>query len=90
MFLTHLAMSDKVLASIRNPAKSALRFLYRQAIKIYEPWLTDVAAMRQGKRLPGVQTVAAVRATLARIPRRIGVRLDISRLSQKREGHAPG
>ena len=37
VFLTHLAMAGKVLASIRNPAKSALRFLYRQVLEIDEP-----------------------------------------------------
>lgn len=43
-----------------------------------------------GQAFAGVLTVAEVLAALARIPRRIGVRLDISRLSQKREGPAPG
>ncbi|MGK2926870.1 MAG: phage integrase N-terminal SAM-like domain-containing protein [Lysobacterales bacterium] len=59
-FPTHLAIAGKVSASIRNPAKSALRFLYRQVLRIDEPWQTDLAAVRQGKRLPGVLTVAEV------------------------------
>jgi hypothetical protein len=42
----------------RKPAKSALRFLYRQVLKNGEPWLTDVAAARQGKHLPVVLAVA--------------------------------
>ena len=62
MFLTHLAIAGKVLASIRNPAKSALRFLYRQVIRIDESWLTDLESVREGKRLPGVLTVAEVQA----------------------------
>ena len=90
VFLARLAIAGKVLASIRNPAKSVLRFLYRQMLKIDEPWQMDVASARQGKRLPVVLTVAEVRATLARIPRRIAVRLNIGCLSQKREGPAPG
>jgi hypothetical protein len=53
VFLTHLAIADKESASIRNPAKSALRFLYRQVFEIYELWLTDVAGARQGKRFSG-------------------------------------
>lgn len=57
-FPTHLALAGKVSASIRNHAKSAPRFLYRRALKIDEPWLTDVEAARQGKRLPVVLTVA--------------------------------
>ena len=58
VFLSHLAIAGKESASTRNPAKSVLRFLYRQVLKIDEPWLTDVASVRQGKRLPGVLTVA--------------------------------
>ena len=64
VFLTHLAIADKVSASIRNPAKRALQFLYRQVLKITEPWLTDVASVRQGKRLPGMRTVAEVWASV--------------------------
>ncbi len=60
VFLSHLVIAGKVSASIRNPPKSALRFLYRQVLKIDEPSLTDVAAARQGKRLPGVLMVAEV------------------------------
>ena len=56
VFLTHFAIAGKVSASIRNPAKSAPRFFYRQVLEINEPWLTDVASARQGKRLPGVRT----------------------------------
>jgi hypothetical protein len=54
--LTHLAMASKVSVSTPNPAKSALRFLYRQVLEINELWLTDAAAVRQGKRLPGLLT----------------------------------
>ena len=56
VFLTRLAMASKVSASTRNPEKRALRFFYRQALEIDEPWMTDVASMRQGKRLPEVLT----------------------------------
>ena len=34
---------------------SALRFIYRQVMKINEPWLTAVASLRQGKRLLGMR-----------------------------------
>ena len=60
VFLSHLAIAGKVSASIRNPAKSALRFLYRQVLKIDEPWLTDVAAAAAGQAFAGVLTVAEV------------------------------
>ncbi|MGK2871214.1 MAG: hypothetical protein ACSLFL_03045 [Alphaproteobacteria bacterium] len=35
-FVSHLVIAGKVSASIRNPAKSAPRFLYRQVLKIDE------------------------------------------------------
>ena len=60
VYLTHLGIIDKVSVSIRNPAKSAPRCLYRRVLRFDETWLTDVAAARQGKRLPGVLTVAEV------------------------------
>ena len=75
VFLSHLAIADKVSASIRNPAKSAPRFLYRQVLRIDELWLTVIASVRQGKRLPVVLTVAEVWGTLARIPGRTGLML---------------
>ena len=53
----------------------ALRFFYRQVLEIDEPWLTGVASARQGKRLPGVRTVAEVWGMLARIPGRFGLML---------------
>ena len=60
VFLSHLAIAGKVSVSIRNQAKSALQFLYRQVLKIDEPWQTDLAAVRQDKHLPVVLTVAEV------------------------------
>ena len=68
MFLTHLAIAGKVSASIRNPAKSAPRFLYRQVLKIGESWLTDVASVRQGKRLPWVRALTHDGAARHRSP----------------------
>jgi len=44
--LTHLAIAGKMSASTRNPAKSALQFLYRQVLEINEPWLTNAASVR--------------------------------------------
>ena len=70
---------DEVRARIHrlnyNICAIALRFLYRQVLKITEPWLTDVASVRQGKRLPRMWTVAEMRAALARIPGRTGLML---------------
>ncbi len=44
-------------------------------LKITEPWLTDVASVPQGNRLPGVRTVAEVWGTLPRIPGRTSLML---------------
>ena len=55
-FLTHLAVAGKESASIRNPAIERTAIFYRQVLEIDEPRLTDVASVRQGKRLPGLLT----------------------------------
>jgi hypothetical protein len=45
-------MADKVSASIRNPAKSVLRFLYRQVLvlpprrSVSQPWLINLRHLR--------------------------------------------
>ena len=56
VFLSHLAIAGKVLASIQNPAIERTAIFYRQLLKINELWLTDIVSMRQGKRLPGLLT----------------------------------
>ena len=56
-FLTHLAVASKESASIRNPAIERTAIFYRQVFGIDEPWLTDAASARQGKRLPGLLTM---------------------------------
>ncbi len=46
MFLSHLAIASKVLASIQNPAIERTAIFYRQLLKINELWLTDAATVR--------------------------------------------
>jgi len=64
VFLSHLAIASKVLASIQNPAIERTAIFYRQLLKINELWLTDAAAARRGKLLLGVLKVAEVRARI--------------------------
>jgi hypothetical protein len=56
VFLSHLAIAGKESASTRNPVKCVQLLFYRQVLEIDEPRLTDVASVRQGKRLPGLLT----------------------------------
>lgn len=66
-FLTHLAVAGRVAASTQNQAKSALLFLYREALGLELPWLDDVEAAKTPKRLPVVLTGTEVVAVLARL-----------------------
>lgn len=43
-FLTHPAVNRNVAASTQNQAKSALLFLYKEAVALELPWLDDVSA----------------------------------------------
>ena len=64
-FLSHLASDRSVAPSTQNQAKSALLFLYRQVLGIQLPWLDDVVAAKDQRRLPVVLTPTEVRALLA-------------------------
>ena len=68
VLLTHLVIAGNVSASIRDPAKSAPRFHYRQVLKNDKSWLKDVASVRQGKRLPGVRALTHDDAARHRSP----------------------
>lgn len=63
-FLGHLAVDRNVAPSTQNQAKSALLFLYRQVLQIQLPWLDEVIAAKQGKRLPVVLTETETRHLL--------------------------
>ena len=54
-FLTHLAVDDRVAASTRNQALSALLFLYREVLH-QELGPVDSVRARKPKRLPTVLT----------------------------------
>lgn len=55
-FLTHLAVARHVAAATQSQAKSALLFLYKEVLRIDLPWLNDLVAAKQPKRLPVVLT----------------------------------
>lgn len=63
-FLTHLAVTENVVASTQNQALSALLFLYRHIL--HQPLEEDIDAIRvkRPKYLPTVLTVAEVKALL--------------------------
>jgi integron integrase len=54
-----------VSASTQNQAKSALLFLYKEALGIELPWLSEIVAAKASKRLPVVLTTTESRAMLA-------------------------
>ncbi|MBI4455688.1 MAG: phage integrase N-terminal SAM-like domain-containing protein, partial [Acidobacteria bacterium] len=67
MFLTHLAMSEKVSASTQNQALSALLFLYRYVLGHPIGNLGDVIRARKPRRLPVVLTRQEIRVLLAQL-----------------------
>ena len=63
-FLTHLATVRGVGASTQNQAKSALLFLYRVVLGVTLPWLDEIVAAKDTRRLPVVLTPGEVRRLL--------------------------
>jgi integron integrase len=63
-FLTHLAVDRTVAPSTQNQAKSALLFLYRVVLELQLPWLDEIVAAKDSRRLPVVLTPSEVRALL--------------------------
>jgi integron integrase len=63
-FLTHLAVDRGVSPSTQNQAKSALLFLYRVVLGIQLPWLDEIVAAKDSRRLPVVLTPSEVRSLL--------------------------
>lgn len=63
-FLSHLAVERNVSASTQNQAKAALLFLYREVLAMELPWLDEVIAAKNKKRLPVVLTQVEMRKLL--------------------------
>jgi integron integrase len=64
-FLTYLAVERRVAPSTQAQAKSALLFLYRVVLNVALPWVDEVVAPHNPKRLPVVLTPGEVRKLLA-------------------------
>jgi integron integrase len=64
VFLSTLAIRDKVAASTQNQALSALLFLYRDVLGVNLPWLDDVVRAKRPQYLPVVLTRDETRAVL--------------------------
>ena len=63
-FLTHLAVDRGVAPSTQKQAKSAVLFLYREVLGLQLPWLDEIVAAKDRRRLPVVLTPSEVRALL--------------------------
>jgi site-specific recombinase XerD len=64
-FLTHLAVDRGVAAATQNQAKSAILLLYRVVLDLELPWLDEIVAAKDARRLPVVLTTHEVRDLLA-------------------------
>ncbi len=72
-FLTHLAVDRSVSPSTQNQAKSALLFLYRVVLEVQLPWLDEIVAAKDQRRLPVVLTPSEVRALLHELSGTMGL-----------------
>ncbi len=72
-FLTHLAVERNVAPSTQAQAKSAILFLYRVVLNAALPWLDDVVAATNPRRLPVVLTVPEVRSVLEQLNGSVGL-----------------
>lgn len=72
-FLTYLAVERQVAPSTQAQAKSAILFLYRVVLNVALPWLDDVVAASNPRRLPVVLTVSEVRTVLEQMNGSVGL-----------------
>jgi integron integrase len=72
-FLTHLAVERRVAPATQGQAKSALLFLYRVVLNVNLPWLDEVVAARNPRRLPAVLTLTEVRMLLGHMNGSVGL-----------------
>jgi integron integrase len=72
-FLTHLAVDRGVAPSTQNQAKSAILFLYREVLGLQLPWLDEIVAAKDRRRLPVVLTPGEVRSLLHELSGTMGL-----------------
>lgn len=75
-FLSHLAIQRNVAASTQNQALNAILFLYRDALKITLPWLSDVQRAKKPQHLPVVFTREEIKALFAQLQGTLWLRPD--------------
>jgi integrase len=63
-FLNHLAVERNVASATQSQAKSALLFLYREVLGVQLPWLDEIVAAKERRRLPVVLAPGEVRSLL--------------------------
>jgi integron integrase len=72
-FLTHLAVDRRVAAATQAQARSAVLFLYKVVLNAQLPWLDEIVAARNPRRLPVVLTVSEVRTLLEQMHGSVGL-----------------
>ncbi len=72
-FLTYLAVQRNVAPSTQNQAKSALLFLYRVVLQFDLPWMDEIVAAKEKRRLPVVLTQSEVRSLLHELSGTMGL-----------------
>ena len=72
-FLTHLAVDRRVAPSTQGQAKSAILFLYRVVLNAELPWLDEIVAAKNPRRLPVVLTPSEVRLLLEQMHGTVGL-----------------
>ena len=72
-FLTYLAVRRNVAPATQSQAKSALLFLYRVVLDIQLPWLDEIVAAKDKRRLPVVLTPTEVRSLLHELSGTMGL-----------------
>jgi integron integrase len=72
-FLSYLAVERKVAPATQGQAKSAILFLYKVVLGIHLPWLDEVVAARNPRRLPVVLTASEVRQLLDQTSGSVGL-----------------
>ncbi len=72
-FLTYLAVQRSVSPATQNQAKSALLFLYREVLQVQLPWLDQIVAAKEQRRLPVVLTPSEVRSLLHELSGTMGL-----------------
>lgn len=72
-FLSYLAVERHVAPSTQAQAKSAILFLYRVVLNTALPWLDEVVAATNPRRLPVVLTVPEVRSVLEQLNGSVGL-----------------